>query len=358
MLKWLEMYGSALDRRNHMWLVWAVTLLAQPSSSEVATAQEPDSVLLAVASAAVRGASVGEQVWPGFVLPREFIVCRRGGQTVLVHSGQPPAELGRAIAVQIESDDHVIAYFFNSPLPRMSESCFDLEYRVGDKRLVAFRLIDSAYSIKGSVAATVVGLYHEMFHAYQRTSFAVTSRLGDLAALAAGPRPPRAIVESEEFNRRASQERHLLAAALDLSDSDTLRSVLREYMTLRSQRLELLPESHRHVEAHEERKEATAQIVGYDAGLIAAGRDSSSVRAIIRSDLVHAPPFDAPGFQLGAYRQWHVYATGSAIALLLRQLGVDWKSDVQNGATFADVLERALRASGSSTNELGQRRDT
>jgi hypothetical protein len=81
--------------------------------------------------------------------------------------------------------------------------------------------------------------------------------------------------------------------------------------------------------------------VGYEAALLALEGSTKRVVEIVRADLLATPAFDASP-NMSSYRHWHIYATGSAIGLILDRLDVDWRPDIQRGSTFWDLLERAV----------------
>jgi hypothetical protein len=133
-------------------------------------------------------------------------------------------------------------------------------------------------------------------------------------------------------------------AVLDDSRPDSVKSLLRRYLSVRSDRTLLLPPEARSYESSEDRNEASAQLVAYRSALTAVEGSGDRLPELVRSDLANTPPFDDPRatHALGYFRQWHVYATGAAIGILLERLGVDWRAEMQRGATFVDLLTRAV----------------
>jgi hypothetical protein len=320
-------------------LATLLALLSQGVDAQ-ASATRSDSLLLAIGAMAQDGAASTRDVWPAFSVPSQFVACRSGGRTIMVGSADVRSRLEGSPGSVTRDGMLLLA----TPPGRLASVCFDLDFRVGDSRLIAVPVVGPMYSVGDSLTATVVTLYHEAFHAFQGQRFSPT-RTGQYTAHQE-IRIPLGLVRSTAFDSLARAERLLLAEALRLRQSDSIRAVVSRYLDVRASRMQLLPPALRQAEAHNERKEGSAQWVGYTAALIRMGRSREDVRALIARDLRETPSFtagDAKDYFGNAYRKWHVYATGAALAELLDRAGVAWREEIQAGASFEE-LARQLSA--------------
>ncbi len=287
------------------------------------------------ASAVYRGYPL-TGIWPGYVGPTEFVLCGRSHGTIILAREPVPSSLQRADRLQGGAPIYVVP----GRLPRLENWCFVPDYAWEGRTLLAFPVVDSVFGIRDPVLATVVGLYHEEFHRYQVRHFAATSGT-KLGILEEEPQPEEAL-RTVAFQQDASRERTLLAAALEAQPLDSVRALAREYLCARKARMARLQRMYVVAEDHHERKEGSAQLVGYEAALRAVGRPTEDRVALIVWDLRHVPPFDA-GPNRNSYRHWHIYATGSAIGVLLDRLRPGWREAMQAGETFPVLLEQSLR---------------
>ena len=331
------MRASLANRRSVVsFLLCAAPVLAQ---AQATTPKPADALLQAIASNAPDPMALTRDVWNGFAVPTQFLVCRASGETVVVGDAATRARLGAVPADPTRGGIGVLA----TPPGRLADVCFDLAFAVGTARLIAVPVIGALYSITDSLTANVVQLYHEAFHAFQTGAFAPTR--GSPYAVLQEVRLPLALIRSPAFDSLARVERHLFAEAVRSTEADTVRARLVRALAVRDARMQLLPPSLRQAEAHHERKEGSAQWVGYTAAMRRLRRSRADVSALVARDLEHTPSFadGQPDDYFGnSYRQWHIYATGAALALLLERLGVAWQAEIQSGATFDALVRRHL----------------
>jgi hypothetical protein len=315
------------------WMIAVAWVAGSSSVAAQSVTSRTDSLLLTIAVQVVRGTADANAIWLNEWFSGDFMLIRPEGGVVAVYGGSWPARFGEPLSVHSMSETRrarVLAA--GSGLPDR----FSL-VPINGKRLVAFPLLDSVYSLRDPVLATVAAVYHEAFHVYQ-----LDNRWFYSIPQEADNTPPRTLINSREFQDLAAQERALLVRALSVNEPDSLRALLRTYLEIRSTRTQMFPANVSAYEAHEERKEASAQMVGYRAGLLAVEGGTDRLTTIVRADLESTPPFELDYGSGGAFRHWHIYATGSAIAILLERLGVPWMEELEAGATFVDVLSRVV----------------
>jgi hypothetical protein len=318
-------------------LVGAVLLNALAASAGAQTVVPPlsqtDSLLLTIAADVVRGRTDANQEWFKPWFGGEFLLLPPAGGALAVFAGPLPNGLGPALSEHALGGTHR-GYFV--PPGSQVPTRFDLR-RYDGRQLVAWPLEDSIYSIADSVLANVFAVYHEAFHVYQLDN----GWFRNVPPTAVG-RVPLELVVAPEFQELAAREREMLGRALYLTNPDSTKALLRDYLEIRAQRTALLPPQFRDIEAYDERHEASAQLVAFRAALLAVEGTTNDMVPLIGSDLRNTPPFDAPYGPFGPFRQWHIYATGSAIGVLLERMGVSWKRELEQGATFLDLLTRAV----------------
>lgn len=259
----------------------------------------------------------------------------------MVTMSPPPKDFGQPLSISPSVGANTGIYLFAEPLPGLGFVCFDLEYSAGQTKLMAVPLIDSVYSLTDPLLANLAQLYHEAFHRYQEEHFAHTHGEATYSPLQE-PKIPLEIIRSQEFQRLARIERVLLADALAVTDPDSLRSLLRTYLGVRWKRMQLLSPQHRTAEPHNERKEGSANLVGYEAAYLATRGTTAGITDLVTTDLLATPPFESEDYMSSGYRQWHIYATGAAIGLLLDRMNIDWRKAIQDGATFEELLRQAV----------------
>lgn len=312
---------------------------------EPAVGQEQREVLLQVGRL-FAGQTDTANVWPQFEIPSAGIICAESGLTLFVSSHGEPA-----ISSELEGAEEVGAGQFILPQPPegLEFVCFDLSYPMGDERLVAVPLIEKAYSITDPVLATLTLFYHESFHRFQEEQFGETSATGYSPLQEV--RLPIRLINSVEFGALAEQERELLIEALQEPDLSRKQRILKHYVASRRQRMNMVPQHLREAEAHHERKEGSANLVGLELALAAAGLPESGVRGAVVDDLRNTPAFAGQDYMNNPYRHWHIYATGSAIGLLLQDFEVAWRERVQGGWTpYALLLDDVVGLEASAAH--------
>jgi hypothetical protein len=308
---------------------------------------EPDPTLLSALSTS----AATEQAWRGFRPPDEFGVCQRFELTLVVMREPADSTAPLGTILHIPGTEHRTVRAFEGRLPGLPPSCFTFRFQFAGRQLLAFPALDSAYSLRDPQGATTAGLLHEWFHAFQLSEFRGT--LGTVPAWAfdvheAGEALPEETLHGATFQRLAREERLLLAAALGAPTTDSVRAILRQYVASRAHRMRLLPEPFRGVEAHEERKEGTAQYASYVATFLATDGDLDRLTPTIQSDLRAPLDFAANGGgERGPWRSWHIYATGAALGVLLDRLGCEWQPAVAQGYTLFGAISRASGSPGS-----------
>jgi len=300
----------------------------------------PDALLHAFASTALDTLGVTRDVWPGYVVPSQFMACSAIGTTVVVGDSATLAYFGTGSA----ETAHRRIRLLPTPPAQLAGVCFDLAFKVGQVQLVAVPVIGVLYSIRDSLTSNVVQLYHEGFHAFQGRTFAAT-RASQYAPWQE-VRLPLEVVRSPAFDSLARVERLLLIESLRSEQLDSVRILLATYLHVRDMRMRLLSPKFALAEAHNERKEGSAQWVGYTAALLRMRGSRVEVPQIIALDLQHTPSFGegrSDDYFGNGYRQWHIYATGAAIGVLLEKLGIEWREELQAGASFEELLRRFVR---------------
>lgn len=294
-------------------------------------------LLVGVARMAAAGPARTAGIWPGFAVPTEFILCGRTGLTLAVASALPDS-VSRGSDVVERLD--VGGVLLSGPPPGLDPVCFDLSYSWGASNLLAVPLILESYGITDPITANLSQLYHEAFHQFQEASFAATREGG--YSVFEEVRIPLAVINSPKFGQVAEQERVLLASALGEPDPALRWASIERYIRLREERSELLPLDVRQAEAHHERKEGTANLVGLAAAFAVVGPGEGAVRRAVVDDLENTPPFAGRRYMSHPYRRWHVYATGAALGILLDDLGVAWRGRVADGATPYALLAELI----------------
>ena len=313
-------------------LALAGSIGTAPAAAQVPLSRT-DSLLLTIASDLLRGQRDADGSWLSPWFTGEFMLLRPEGGALAVFRGSPPPSLGVPRSTHALSETRY-AHFFAAGTPGVPTR-FEMPFF--ERQLVAFPLTDSIYSIADPVLATVISLYHEAFHLYQ-----IGSRWFRSVPENGTSQIPRELTTTREFQDLAAKERDLLSRALYQTRPDSIRALLRSYLAARDERVALLPEGLRVSEAYDERMEASAHLVSYRAGLLAVEGSATDLVPLIASDLRNTPAFDDPAQSMSPLRHWHIYATGSAIALLLDRLRVPWQRELEQGATFVDLLRRAV----------------
>lgn len=304
----------------------------------------PDSVLFEIASVVVRGTSATQDVWKGEWFRGNFAVLIGDGRTLAVLADGEEVPEPILARRPIEGFART-AYLLPDGYPGVPERHGNVG-RIANRSLaLAWPFYESVFGINDPVLTNAVVLYHEFFHVFQfgRGTWSVAGWENE---------PPYEVISSEGFQALAARERSLLAEALVTSSSDSLGLLLEEYLRLRSERMEMLPRGSRAYETDYERIEGTAHFVGYSAGLLAVHGSTDALVETVRFDLLNTPPFDQPLWRSGPYRDWHLYATGSAIAILLDRIApsTSWKDPLARNTPFPELLRDALSLSAAGSS--------
>lgn len=244
--------------------------------------------------------------------------------------------------VSLASNGPDSLYYSRTRPARLEDQCFHLNYVFEGRPILSFPQLDSIYSVADSVSAQAIALVHEEFHRFQADVFAHTNSLGNrfASALDRTEQPPDTLIASSKFRRLAWQERQVLAEAIQTSDRTQILSLVRQYIALRTRRLGLVAEDQRANEAHEERKEGTAHLVSYCVVANLLDKPVWWVSEHVRSDLLSTPAFEQ---NPSSFRHWHIYATGAGMGLVMDELGVSWRQEVQDGQSLFERLEEIAR---------------
>lgn len=313
---------------------------AAPSSHSAAAPD--DALVLDVASKVVLAGDRVQAVWPGFWAPEQaFVLWPFRGKVLLIAPAVPaPATSVPLSADEVPNAIAGLAYLVEDTLTPRRPSAFESAYRIEDWT------VPGVGTIPAEIAALVPGdrvlfqlqyLYHEAFHAHQASTFAVRGGRSPLEEPFIEPRE----VTAPEFRAHMAVERRILAAAISVDDPDSLRSLSGDYLAVRGARLAALPES-AEAEALVERKEGSAQLVGYHAGLIARHGNADDLSNHLR-ELLLAPHLEENVNVADRYRS-QLYATGAAIGRVLDRLGFGWRESMADGASFPELLADAAGA--------------
>jgi len=337
-------------RRNTVSLLIAAALflngtgvLAQP------TLPPADSSLLQVASAMVEGASDVGQVWPGFWSEdQSFLLLRPKETALLITVRTPPDEYETVSESTLPEELNGRTYVRKEYPPGLDENRFDTRYQVGRDTIPALEP-------KRSTVFDRADFYmHEAFHGYQRANWPETSR-DTMRAKFGQPLVEPSHIESPEFRALGEIERRILNAALDVASEDSLRALMRRYLTVRHVRTEGLEDVNA-VERSMERREGTAQYVGCYSAAIIADAPENRGRSCIREELTtpldsmrNVPEADA------RLMRWRQYGTGGALTLILDRLDLaNWRGRIAKGTALDEVLTRAVGYEAPQDEDLLQ----
>lgn len=319
----------------------ATGLREQPASAATpqlaATLQSADTMLLQTARAVARIAPHMEQAWPGFWSPDQaFILYRPGEAVLLISPATPPAGFLPVQGPGVPQELQGRAYLYRGTLPGL-EGSFHIDFPAGGTTATAVALNPEG------IPPTLETLFHEAFHGFQSRGFAAASS-------AAGEFVDRSQIAAPEFQAMVEVERRMLAEALDVS-TDDLPEHLRQYLAVRLMRIHSVPEDVHAVEQHLERVEGSAHLVGLEAGLLASGDGREQLPEALRPYLTRPLESFSGGLPERLIRG-RVYGTGAAIGLSLDRLGVEWRSRMEEGATFDELLGIAVRFDTASARTL------
>jgi hypothetical protein len=230
-----------------------------------------------------------------------------------------------------------LAYLRRDSLPGVTESSFGTPLPLGP---------DTVWAITprgGSTFEQLEFYFHESFHlAHQRGGGFVETPEDRRTARFRQPLVNPAHV-TPEFVAGAEAERRMLRAALDVTDADSLRAHLRDYLGARRRRAGTLLDV---VEAERrmERIEGTAQYVGCRAAALALELPEQRAIDCVREELEIDLAKERSDFPEADARlmRWRHYGTGGAIALLLDRLRPGWKPLLEQGMHLDQLLAQAV----------------
>lgn len=268
-----------------------------------------------------------DSLWPGFVLrDRGFLLYEPGGGALLVTDEAAPP--GFTAESDVPASFRGRAYRSRGTPPGL-EGGIDTRYRLGE-------ILTTAYPLGSTLGASLVGLYHESFHAYQDERFA-----GDTVAEEHVP----AELLTAEFAAMVEVERRMLSRALALSaepemDSE-MDSLLLSFLAVRRERLADLPPRVSAAERALERREGSANLVGYQLAVATLGAAPDQLtKAVDRYLTVDLGVFGGdPANQL---LRWRAYGTGAAMGLLLDRRAEHWRRRLEAGVPFDSLLAESL----------------
>lgn len=315
--------------------------LPQPEVTPAGAGDPVDTLILSTASGIVRSSDMLASLWPGY-WPRGqgFILASPGGYVLLVSSIAPDSGFQPLRARWVPGALRGRAFTHYGPVRGLYASSMqgglNIHYAVAGMRV-------TAVAVKDSIRTTAEFLLHEAFHAFQDGHFVRKPEAG-------ASQPQRGTESPPEFDAMAEVERRILADALLAADEATTRDLVRSVTAVRSKRLGLIGAPQRAEELQMERIEGSAQLVGVQGSLVVIGaprtRAVGLVRDLLTAELTETDP---------AWRnRLRVYGTGAALGLLLDRIGLPWRSGLQGGATFDELLASAFPMSSQARDSIAE----
>jgi hypothetical protein len=299
---------------------------ASDASSDSVFVEPGDSTLVAGALRIVRALPQLDSLWPGYwTRDKPFILFQPDGAAILV-ARQHDAPGFRPLGGENLPDElRGIAHLLRGPLPGVA-GLYRIDYSIGPSKAVAVEF-------HGSQLRTGFGtLFHEGFHGFQVNHF--TKHVGD------GQFVDEAAISATAFFAMAEVEREMLEEMLDAPPND-LAQLTRDYLAVRRLRQASVSQAVRDREDAMERNEGSAHLVGLrGAGIVFPEVDTDLV-ARLSGDLLRLVERDH-GLVQGLMR-WRLYGTGAAAGIVLDRLNVPWQAELQRGATFVQLLAKAVR---------------
>jgi hypothetical protein len=208
---------------------------------------------------------------------------------------------------------------------------FRVDYPVGAAEATAVNL-------RSSLSETLAVLFHESFHGFQRDRFAAFDRRPETGSWFIDP---GAI--TPEFVARAVAEQRLLIEALQAGREPELVRAARAYLAARRQRTAAAPSAAREMEDALERIEGSATWIETRALAIVLDADDRRAGRYVREAYLAPALKRWPGSLQERVFRWRGYGTGAAIGLLLDRLEAPgWRESLERGATFPDLLAKAV----------------
>jgi hypothetical protein len=312
----------ALILAASMLLYTAVSTSAQvPGAPSSVEAPAPE--LLKLAAEVQRTGPKLARLWPGYWPPDQaFVIYRPGEGALLVTAEAPPPPFAALPATQLPKPLRGRAWFRPGNLEGVSRP-FILGYPIGDGRTAVLVLADEG----AKDLATLI--FHEQFHAHQRSAFRHPSGSQFVA--------PTAVPDRVRFAASAETERRILAVALTTPRGKTRHSLLHQYLALRREREKTLPPAVVKVERQFEKFEGTAKFI--DRAAVALGPEPDGnlpglLAEVLREELGAAgQPF------LTAWFRSRGYGVGAALTYFLRELDPKgWRAGIESAEPLDERL--------------------
>ena len=293
--------------------------------------------LLEAAVALGAGSERADTVWPGFSLVEEGFLLYEPGRAALLVGGAPPQGFVAVADSLLPPPLRGRTFSFEGALPGL-DGGIDTRYAIGG-------VLTTAYPLGSSLSGTLAGMYHEAFHRYQQRAFADARVEGEGVPAGALTREFQALIEVE---------RRMLARALQLEPGPARDSLVLGFLAVRHRRLDEAPQRVRDVERELERKEGSANLVGFGMAAATLGRERGRVVAAIGEYLTM--PLDRFGSDPATQvMRWRAYGTGAAMGLLLDAKGAAWRGPLERGAGFDQLLADAYDADPAAFPALASR---
>lgn len=313
---------------------------ASPPSAEMGTEAPADEILIEIAVGLIEAAPDVDELWPGIWPPARRVLLSpfRGGALLV---GPYPESYSRRVDTLAATDpwsNSVRERLWGLPSESLSVR-MKFRYPLGGEHVFASALIPNVTHFDAPALATTLFLYHELFHAFQESAFAPADVDADAMfdALARGIlRSPPEVAEQQRF-----RERSLLLSAILAGSHEETRAKLAEYYAQLDERA---PRVVRAGEEHAERIEGTATFFGYQAAARALHLADGDVLHWVSRDLTQQFPEDIGRGEAGL-ENWHMYAAGTAKAMLVSRLVANWQGKIAEGKTLDDLLISVVEAS-------------
>jgi hypothetical protein len=318
----------------------ALLTVLSPAPTDAQQPFDPDSLLSEIGRITMEVAPQVDSIWPGvWSEDRQIALYPYQSGSLLV--GSDAGTYAGQVVPLTRADDGLTVQLWYLPgyQPYSSASGpYTFDFPLGGAGIFGFSYVTSLTHFSDPLEASLVLLYHELFHFYQLAQWAEPSldvekflevaAYGGHAAAAAGDR---------------EQERELLIAALETDRHTEQLDLLARYYAQLDCRA---PRPLRIGDEFAERLEGTASWFAYEALARAQGRGADLVTTLLIRDLRAIFPEDEPRGEAGLVN-WHMYVAGAAKAALADRLTTNWQGRVAAGATLDDVLLDALEQAGA-----------
>jgi hypothetical protein len=286
------------------------------------------------------------RVWPGYWSADQAVIIYEPGRSALLVSPSAPAPPFEPVSPEhLPPQLRGRAYLACGALPGLTGN-FDTNYAVGNIRAIAVKLEITPYE-------TLEVVFHEGFHEWQKTAFARTTGAGSIG-LHKEVQGYLETIRDPRFVASMELERRILAAAVGAQSPAERRQLAQYYLAVKQLRTAPMPVEARHTELNVERKEGSASIVGHEAAAAAYGRPLDRPYGQLWSILAE-PPLSLPaGDSAFARFRMRAFGAGAAVAWILTRMNIDWRPELQKGASFETLLHRAVDFDPRSAAALAQ----